>query len=171
MNKESIEQLLRQLLEEQHWQLRRVFGFPPLFMRQLTVSPFYLPRIVRRSSDLYFVDGYIGMIHQKFEQLWGSLTNYKTERNSFALALNTANISAVANRAYIHSCDFDSDIRELCLAVANMLERLPHDELSLRSSFEHFNLGGISLDKFGPPLASENKFNKLKTFVLSAPNP
>lgn len=169
MKKAEVASALEQCFSEYHWHLKHLWGTQSAFRRDLLVTPYFAPDVQRRTSDLYLVSGSIGLVHQGFEDGWTSKKNpggVALNRGYPPVALNIANFPALHATAYINSAQFKEDVRNSVVAITGLLERMPHDERSLKNDFRNDNLLGKPLDDFCP-YGGENKFEEFKKFVAA----
>jgi hypothetical protein len=130
------------------WQRERVAKLPQSFVRQTLVTPFFQPRILRRSETCYLIDGYLGVLHREFECQWVASQLSPLIVNSYCLALNIANIDALRSTQRVAQNTLPSDSLKFGSVVLTLLDKLPSDETALSTAFDRRVLMDLPLEKF-----------------------
>jgi hypothetical protein len=152
VRKSDLELKLKSGFSATKWQLERVARLPLAFVRRALVTPFFQPRVLRRSGAHYLIDGYLGVVHRGFESQWLKLSPETPKQNFHCLALNIANVDALRAEHYLTVAETDDetddDILKFCDVALDRLGALPHDETALVSALKSNTLLNMPLEKF-----------------------
>ena len=109
----------------------------------------------------YTIEGVIGVIHQGFEALWMKNEERQPRQPGFAAVLNILNVPELRERRYIATdTRLESDVESFCEKLADILDRMPHDERELILAVESEKLCGFPLSAFSG-YADRTKFHAL----------
>lgn len=164
MRKIDLEIGLKGEFKARNWQFESIAKLPPAFARATTVTPFFQPRVIRRSDAHYLIDGYLGVVNRMFERHWTQTCSEAVKHNSHCLALNIANIDTLRAQQHIETTRLGERISQFCNLILAELEALPYDEASFRSALDGNVLMGLPLEKFAI-LGRAKKFSCLRTFM------
>jgi len=151
MLKKDIEKTFKLIMEQHHWSLCRLCYLPKAYVRDIPISPYFVPNI-QRTGTSYFFGGYLGMLHQQFEHDW--LSEHPIPRtprgmaNWPCLTLHIANIAALETVGYLHPNNTEEGIREFSEVLISLIESMPHDLLSLGKAVRDNTLIGLPLNTF-----------------------
>lgn len=148
------------------WKLETVARLPAAFVLPNVVTPFFQPRVLRRSENRYLIDGYIGVMHRQFEALWVASNPEFRRANSHCLALNIANFESLRKEQHLSTGRVASGIEKFSALTTSLLDVLPRDERCLATCFDQEQLMDIPLTKF--IVGSTTKFLALKRFILQS---
>src|ERR1700744_1369941 len=145
--KKELDFLLESNFAAEEWRLERVARLPAAFIQNTVVTPFFQPRVLRKSATHYLIDGYLGFIHREFEQWWLKRSLNSPRVNSHCLALNIANLDELRAKQRIEN-NAESNLQEFSIAVMEVLKSLPSSAESVREAFNRDLLIGLPFEKF-----------------------
>jgi hypothetical protein len=171
VKKTEIEDAVGEAMASRHWELKSLCRLPKAYVREIPVTPAYVPGVIRRSESVYLITGYVGIIHQKFEKIYverAIATGSDLKRqSSFCLGLDIANFDVLRGLRYIKYENWQREVTEFCSALAQLLEQMPHDEAALKIVLQRHEVVGMALEKF-VPYGQNEKFAALEQFLNAA---
>ena len=163
-------------MRAQGWPSLSLCDLPLCYAKNTPVTPYFLcSEVPLRPYGKYTIDGAIGVIHQGFETLWMQNPDRKPVQPGFAVLLNVLNVPDLHDKRLIPpDGPVEASVDSFCVAVANLLNRMPHDERELVAAHEKDELCGFRLNAFSG-YAYRTKFHAFREFVAGIskdkPNP
>lgn len=171
MKKKDIELAMLHSMKSFHWEFKSVCQLPKAYLREVPITPVYVPDVVRRSETVYLISGYVGLVSQKFEMAYASCSTLvdvvPRSRPRFCLGLDIANFDVLRSLRYIEQGLWDRKVIEFCTILAELLEKFPHDSEALKGIFRQRKLVGVELDKF-VPYGQHLKFAAMESFITKS---
>ena len=164
MDKASIDRAIAHELDARGLKKKSICGLDSAFVLDFDVCPYFLPRVLRKSSTLYVIDGVVGLVDKKFERVWLENNKPQSNKNKFCFVLNIANVPDLLSVQHISEAAYEDSVVRFCRAVSDFLSAMPRDEASLAEGFRVGELCGIPIHKFSG-YAFRAKFEELKIFV------
>lgn len=164
LQKADIEPRLVALMVEKGWQFKRLCKLCAAFVRDLPVTPYFRPRVVKRWPGTYQIEGYIGVIHQKYESERPKPEIRPPGGHFPCNALNIGDLKPLAEVQYVREMAFEKNLSDFVETVAALLEAMPQDAAALRAAFDRNELLGVPFESFAL-FERRPEFAALRDFV------
>lgn len=149
------------------WSLRSFSRLPKVFAKESVVTPFYgVGRIHRTGDGWYGLDGYIGVVHQEFEEQWAMRDANHLEQPLFPCVLLIANLRELSRAAYVKAATLAEDMEAFATVLDRHLSKMPHTESDLYAAFVSGSLCGRPIESFSG-YSQRPKFAEFRRSVLS----
>jgi hypothetical protein len=169
LTQSQIQQSLGEAMLKRGWRLLSFSGLPKVYSKEEVVTPYYGVGEIRRTGDgWYSLGGYIGVIHQEFEEIWAARDENRNQQPMLPFVLPIANLSALAKLAYVRAELLEEDANQFAEAVDRILRDMPHSNLDLKAAFREGRLGGKQIETFSG-WSQRQKFAELRQFVELLP--
>jgi hypothetical protein len=167
MSQRAIQAALQASMQKKGWLLRRVCGLRPAFVRDRVVTPyFHCSQVRRTATGSYAIEGVIGVIHAGFEKLWAERTRDDAQEPGFGVILDITNLRELSERKWIAADGDATAVEPFCIAVAEVLGRMPSSEQELVEAFRSNRLYTLQVDQFSG-FAHRPKFYAFREFVTA----
>lgn len=136
--KRRIAERLDAVMASLGWPRLELFGMGSAYAKDRLVTPYFSPRVAGRPGRRYFVmEGYIGVIHQGFEQYWRERVDLEPEGQGLCVVCHLANFGFDDAKFIDPDCSLEEQVDAFGRAVAEVLEGMPGDESGLAAAFEN----------------------------------
>jgi hypothetical protein len=161
--------LLNATMKARGWPTISLCGLPLSYARDMTVTPYFsCSSIAPKPYGKYTIEGAVGVIHQGFEANWMKKGDRKPREPGFAVVLDVLNLPALRKKRHISpDSQLEVDVESFCSAVADVLDRMPHDERELVAAHEKNELYGLPWSAFSG-YAYRTKFQAFQEFISRA---
>lgn len=123
--------------------------------------------MIGRSSGLYSIDGYIGMMDRNFEEIWQAKNGQVP--NGFCLLLNVANFRDLHSNSYIDPDDTEGSVARFESSLELLFQLAPKDTNEFRNAFMSGGLLGKPTTSFRPLAALgglTDKYEALRSYLV-----
>jgi hypothetical protein len=168
----EIEKAFEAAMTSRGWLYGRISSLPrKVYFSDVPVTPYFSPHIVGRPSGVYSINGGVGVIDREFEEAW---MKDNPEENGPCLHLYSLNIPQLGELShYVDRDDVDSSVARFAPILEQVLRRMPHSRVELRTAFESGNLLGHKLESFAgrtqlspSQWVISDKYKQFRSFIL-----
>jgi hypothetical protein len=151
------------------WSLHSFSGLPEVFAKTELVTPYYGIGEIRRTGDgWYGLGGYLGVIHQEFEEILRERDENRGKENLFPVVLLIANLKALSEVAYVRADTLVNDMQRFVAVLTETLSEMPQSEWELRAAFKQGELCDRPIEDFSG-WSQRPKFAEFRQFVERLP--
>lgn len=156
---------LSEAMRTRGWSLQSFSGLPEVFAKTELVTPYCGIGDIRPFKEgWYGLGGYLGVVHQEFEEIWTAREENRGRRSLFPVCLLTANLAALREVAYVRANSLAEDTDRFARVLTEILGEMPQSEVDLKAAFEKGQLLDRPITDFSG-YSQRPKFAEFRQFV------
>ena len=110
------------------------------------------------------MNGYVGVVHQEFEEIWTAREESRGEPPSLPVCLLIVNLKRLHEVSYVSASSLAEDMSRFVMVITEILGDMPQSEVELKAAFVKGQLCGRPIEDFSG-WSQRPKFAELRRFV------